>query len=223
MSGTFTDELWQSIAGTTFAAILAHPFLQGLTDGSLDEGAFRFYVQQDALYLRDFGRGLSLLAARADLPEAMVMFNRHAQTTVWVEQALHAGFLSQLGQERPARPAPNCLLYTSYLLRVAYDRPWGEALGAFLPCYWIYSQVGKALKPQGSPHPLYQRWIDTYGSPEFEKDVGDVLATVDRVAALLSPAEQERLRGHFLQSSTFEYMFWDMAYHYQKWPGDMNR
>lgn len=34
------------------SAILAHPFLRGLADGSLDEGTFRHYVVQDALYLR---------------------------------------------------------------------------------------------------------------------------------------------------------------------------
>ena len=38
--------LWDSIAGLD--QILAHPFLAGLADGSLDQKAFRFYVVQDA-------------------------------------------------------------------------------------------------------------------------------------------------------------------------------
>ena len=61
---TFTDELWRSI-GAIYAAILQHPFVRGLTDGSLPREAFRFYAVQDALYLRDFARSLALAGARA--------------------------------------------------------------------------------------------------------------------------------------------------------------
>jgi thiaminase/transcriptional activator TenA len=60
---TFTESLWESI-GEIYLKILKHPFIQGLTDGSLNEEAFRFYVIQDALYLREFSRGLALLGAR---------------------------------------------------------------------------------------------------------------------------------------------------------------
>ncbi len=44
----FTGELWRSIEDI-YAQILAHPFLTGLTDGTLPECSFRFYVLQDAL------------------------------------------------------------------------------------------------------------------------------------------------------------------------------
>ena len=60
----FTDFLWNSI-GEIYGKILEHPFIQGLTDGSLSEESFRFYAVQDALYLRDFARGLAVLGAKA--------------------------------------------------------------------------------------------------------------------------------------------------------------
>jgi hypothetical protein len=34
------------------SAILAHPFLRGVADGSLEEESFFFYLVQDELYLR---------------------------------------------------------------------------------------------------------------------------------------------------------------------------
>ena len=34
------------------SAILAHPFLTELAEGSLDEACFKFYIVQGALYLR---------------------------------------------------------------------------------------------------------------------------------------------------------------------------
>jgi hypothetical protein len=41
MNGRFTSELWQGIGGIC-RAILAHPFLAGLTDGGLPHGTFAF-------------------------------------------------------------------------------------------------------------------------------------------------------------------------------------
>jgi len=87
----FTDFLWNSI-GEIYSKILKHPFITGLTDGSLDETAFRFYVIQDALYLRDFARGLAILGAKATEDKWLMMFAEHARETIVVERALHERF-----------------------------------------------------------------------------------------------------------------------------------
>jgi thiaminase (transcriptional activator TenA) len=60
----FTNELWRSIQ-SIYNEILTHPFLQGLTDGTLAEERFRFYVLQDAIYLREYARALSLAGVRS--------------------------------------------------------------------------------------------------------------------------------------------------------------
>jgi thiaminase (transcriptional activator TenA) len=44
----FTDDLWHAIE-PIYAAILRHPFVTGLNDGSLSRESFRFYAVQDAL------------------------------------------------------------------------------------------------------------------------------------------------------------------------------
>jgi hypothetical protein len=41
----FTAELWHAI-DEIYASILEHPFLRGLTDGTLSEESFLFYVLQ---------------------------------------------------------------------------------------------------------------------------------------------------------------------------------
>ena len=66
---SFTDELWHSIE-PIYAAILRHPFIAGLTDGSLPRESFEFYAVQDALYLREFARSLAIAAARAPKADA---------------------------------------------------------------------------------------------------------------------------------------------------------
>jgi thiaminase/transcriptional activator TenA len=92
----FTRELWKSIE-PIYAAILEHPFLRGLTDGSLPRESFKFYAVQDALYLREFARALSLAAARAPEDDWIVMFNEHSAGALKVERALHEGFFKEFG------------------------------------------------------------------------------------------------------------------------------
>jgi thiaminase/transcriptional activator TenA len=216
----FSEMLWQRIA-EIYDRILAHPFLTGLTDGTLGEDAFRFYAVQDALYLRDFARGLALLAAKSPTDDATIMFSEHAKTAIVVERALHDSFFAQWGltpEDVYATPqAPNNLLYTSYLLRVAYERPFHEGLGAFLPCYWIYWEVGKELEKRGSSTAIYQRWIDTYASTEFGETVQQVIALMNRTAESLTTGDKAQVAEHFVMTSRFEYLFWDMGYRQQTW------
>ncbi len=131
-----TGELWDGIA-PTYAAILAHPFVGGLTDGSLDPDAFAFYVVQDAHYLREYARALSVLSARAPDEDAIRMFAEHAAGAIAVERALHEELLPAFGinpEAIAATPvAPTCLAYTSFLLATAHTGWFAAGLGAVLP------------------------------------------------------------------------------------------
>ena len=217
----FTDELWHAIE-SIYAAILRHPFLTGLSDGSLSRDSFRFYAVQDALYLREFARGLSMAAARAPRDEWIIMFNEHAAEALRVERALHEGFFQEFGlspDDVAATPlAPTNVAYTSYLLAVAYGRPFHEVVAALLPCYWIYWEVGKALERAGSADPLYTRWIGTYASEAFGDVVRAVLAATNLMAGSLTAAERDAMRRHFVTTSRYEWMFWDMGYRIAVWP-----
>jgi thiaminase/transcriptional activator TenA len=222
MSGErFSAELWSGIE-EIYEAILAHPFLTGLVDGSLERESFQFYVIQDAHYLREYARALSVAAARAPTEQDIAMFARHAEGAVEVERSLHESFFADFGlsAEHVARTpvTPTNRAYTSYLLATAYGGSFAELLGAVLPCYWIYWEVGKQLSERGSPDPLYSRWIDTYGGEEFGEIARAVLALSDRIGPELSPAERERAAGHFITTSRYEWMFWEMGWRREQWP-----
>ena len=221
MRGSLTDRLWGSI-DDIFKAILDHPFIDGLTTGSLERDAFRFYVVQDSLYLKDYARALAVCAAKAPHEEAIKMFAEHAAGAIAVERQLHESFFIDLGmseeQVRATEMAPTNLGYTSYLSAVAYGRSFAEALGAVLPCYWIYWEVGKALLDRGSPDPLYRRWIETYGGEDFAAIVQAVLDLTDEIGVDISAAEESKVREHFETTSRYEWMFWDMGYRKEAWP-----
>jgi thiaminase/transcriptional activator TenA len=225
--GTQSDDrllsarLWAGIEDI-YASILAHPFIAGLTDGSLDREAFRFYVVQDAHYLRDYARALSVAAAKAPTEADIGMFAEHAAGGIAVERSLHESFFADFGmseEEVAATPmAPTNLAYTSYLLASVYGGSFPEALGAVLPCYWIYWEVGKTLLRRGSPDPLYRRWIETYGGEEFAAVVQAVLALTDRLEPQLAPADEARVHERFRTTSRYEWMFWEMGYRQERWP-----
>jgi len=100
----FFAELWSGIEGT-YQAILEHTFITGLTDGSLERVAFEFYVVQDAHYLREYARALSVAAARAPAEADIAMFNEHAAGAIAVERSLHEGFFADLGISEGERRA----------------------------------------------------------------------------------------------------------------------
>ncbi len=216
----FTELLWISI-GDIYGKILDHPFVQGLADGSLNEEVFRFYVIQDALYLKDYARGLALLGAKAPQDRWLMMFVEHARDAIVVERALHESFFREwelTDEEVYSAPmAPNNLLYTSYLLKTAYERPFPEILGSFLPCYWIYWEVGKELEKRGSPKELFRRWIQTYSSEQYASVVYQVLEVMDQVAHGLKDDDLKLIQNHFIMTSRLEYLFWDMGFHKQTW------
>ena len=221
MKKDFTTQLWEEVT-SIYQAILKHPFVSGLTDGSLSEDRFRFYTIQDALYLRDFAKALAAAAASAPRDEWTEFLAAHARDTLVVERALHDSFFGDWDltpEQVYATPiAPTNLAYTSYLLRVAHGGSFEEAVAALLPCDWIYIQVGGELVKEGSPNALYQRWIDTYASEEFRDIVQQFIDMVDDAAEDASEARREKMRHHFVIASRYEWMFWDMAWQEETWP-----
>ena len=217
----FTGELWAA-AEPTYAAILRHPFVTGLSDGTLDVEAFQFYVIEDAYYLVEFARAVSLVAAKAPKDNWIVILNKSSISLLEAERLLHESYFHDFAlseNELAQRPvAPTTLAYTNYLLTTAHSRPFAEALSCILPCYWIYLEVGKTLSKTGSPDPLYQRWIDNYGAEEYEAEVNSLLHMVDEVAEGETDVCRRAMKKHFFRTSCYEWMFWDMAYRKEAWP-----
>jgi thiaminase (transcriptional activator TenA) len=221
MSESLTADLWNGIT-SIYEAILEHPFVTGLTDGSLPADAFAFYVVQDALYLRDYARTLAVVAAKAPDTAGTEMFARHAAEIITVERVLHDSLMADLGIDaaaaEAAEPAPTTLAYTSYLLATALSGSYAEGVGVVLPCYWIYYEVGRELLRHGSPNAQYQKWIDTYADEQYGDVVRSVLDVGDALGPSLGAAERARVERHFRVTSRYEWMFWDAGYRQERWP-----
>lgn len=216
----FTDELWSEIR-PIYEKTLRHPFLKGLSDGTLARSRFQFYLLQDGHYLRAFGQTLSVLASKAPREDWAITLNEHAADALKVERQLHESILGSYGLSKRdierAGVAPTNYAYTTHLLATAHQRPFAEGLAAVLPCYWIYWEAGKELKKLGSKNPDYQKWIDQYAGEEYGKVVRQVLDMMNAEAARLDPQSRLAVKELFVRSARYEYMFWDMAWREERW------
>ena len=215
----FTDRLWQEIT-PIYQAILAHPFLSAMADGSLSRERFVFYMQQDALYLQDFARALGLAGVRSSDPATVKAFLDFGSVAISVERALHESYFAEFGAGEAAEKAPACFAYTNYLLATAGVKSHAEAVAALLPCFWIYREVGNHINSTAAKdlefNP-YRRWIETYAGDSYNVAVESAIAITNSVAESATAAQQELMVAAFRTSSRLEWQFWDSAYRLEAW------
>jgi len=218
---SFSRAAWEQNADT-YDVIRTMPFNAELADGMLSEARFKHYITQDAHYLIGFGRALTLAAAKAPNPDRIVQFAKSAEGAIVVERALHGSFFERYGitPEIFARTplSPACHHYVSYLMATAYGEPYEVLLGALLPCFWIYAEVGRDIHARAAPNNPYQAWIDTYAGEDFHAAVRAVIAAADEVAADASPPLRARMHAAFTRATQLEWIFWDSAFRLETWP-----
>ncbi|MQY83331.1 thiaminase II, partial [archaeon] len=88
------------------------------------------------------------------------------------------------------------------------------------PCMWSYQEIGEWMRdsPGLDRSPLYREWADTYVSQEYIDLVRWYRDLTDRSASSGGSRERDLMLRHFVLSSRYEYLFWEMAYEKEEWP-----
>ncbi|MEH7488377.1 thiaminase II [Priestia megaterium] len=200
-----------------------HPFVEGMGDGTLEKEKFRFYMIQDYLYLIDYAKLFAIGAMKATDVQTMGKFAALLDSTLNEEMSLHREYakkfeISEKELEK-AQPSPTTLAYTHYMLHVGQSGTLAELVAALLPCMWSYWEIGKELSEKpGANNEFYCEWIEMYSSEEFGELATWCINLFDSLTEDKSEAELEKLEEIFLNTTRFEYMFWDMAYNEAMWP-----
>ncbi|WP_370614967.1 TenA family protein [Mumia sp. Pv 4-285] len=218
----FSQSAWTHVAGW-YDAIMAHPFVTGLADGSLPPEVFARYLLDDAHYLAQYARTLAMLSARAGDPALSAELARGAADAVEAERLLHQGFLAPLGIDPDApdaaEPTPTCRAYVGTLLADAAYAPVEVGLAGVLPCFRVYLEVGRAIAAQADDHAHpFRAWIDTYSDPAFDAAVTRVEEWADRLAAATTDGRREAMLAAYARATRFEWMFWDASWRGEAWP-----
>ena len=194
--------LWQANADWA-AKILAHPFVQGLGDGSLATASFKSYVAQDAYFLDAFARAYAFCLAHGTTREDLFGF-AELIAGVLEELKLHKSYTEKLEVSLDdVTPLPATRAYVDFLLQTARQGQLGETIAAMTPCMRLYAFLGQALAKKDVA-PAYADWVKTYSDPGFE-------ALAVRLESLLDQhaVDSPVVRANYRRAMELEYGFFD--------------
>lgn len=212
-----TDRLYEA-AAPVWAKCLAHPFVTGIGDGSLDVEKFRYFMLQDYLYLFDYAKVFALGVVKASDPALMRTFAKNVDAILDGEMCIHRAYMKRLGvteeQVLAVTPALDNLSYTHYMLAVAHTGTPVEIVAAILACSWSYAEIGQALAkiPGAMEHPFYGEWIQGYAGADYAATNDALIELMNRLGEGASEAQVQRLTEIFVRCSRYELGFWDMAW-----------
>ena len=204
-----SSKLWQNHLDLANES-LAHPFVQGIADGTLPKETFADYVGQDAFFLEAFARAYSIAAAKAPTWQSFNVFHDLA-AGVLSELKLHQSY-AQTWNVTLAQVSPGTATrqYTDFLLATAWSQPIGVTAVAMSPCMRLYAHLGQQLAQGGIPEHTYKDWIATYSSDEFEPLAAQLETIVDEYAE-----DSELIRSTYRYAMVCERDFFQAAWRYQ--------
>ena len=185
---------------------LAHPFVRGLSDGSLSEKAYSGYIAQDAFFLDAFARAYAMALVRSEDRATMRAFH-DLLGGVFKELKLHEKVAAERGIDlRDLEPLPATVAYTDFLAARAHQGTVGEVLAAMTPCMRLYRFLGIELAREGNLG-TRRDWLATYAGEELGKLVSVIEGLLDR-SAVGSPGEAVAYR----RALELEVGFFDSAW-----------
>lgn len=201
---SLAGELWS--ANTDLAAsALRHPFVQGLSDGTLPAERFAGYVAQDAFFLQAFARAYALCVAHSPDRTALDAF-ADLLAGVREELRLHDAYAARWGIDlATTEPVAATSGYTDFLLAQAGLGNLGTTCAAMTPCMRLYAHLGQSLTGQAAE--TYAEWATTYADPAFEALAATLERLVDRYAA-----DTAEVRSAYRRAMRLELAFFDAAW-----------
>jgi thiaminase (transcriptional activator TenA) len=194
--------LWQANADWA-ARILAHPFVQGLGDGSLPLESFKGYVAQDAYFLDAFARAYAFCLAHGTTRDDLFGF-AELIAGVLEELKLHKSYTEKLQVSLDdVTPIPATRAYVEFLLHTARQGQLGETVAAMTPCMRLYAFLGQELAKKDVA-PAYADWVKTYADPGFKALAARLESLLDQ-HAVDSPV----VRANYQRAMELEYGFFD--------------
>lgn len=219
----FSERLFKTVE-PIWNSYLEHPFVKGIGEGTLEKEKFIHYMKQDYVYLIEYSRVFAIGSAKANDLKTMTMFANLLHGTMNYEMDLHREYAQKFGisheELEATEPSATMTAYTSYMLSQAQLGGVENAVAAVLACAWSYNWIGKELAtwPGALEHELYGNWVKMYSSEGFTKIANDCIELINEIAKEKLEEELKRLEEIVVNTSRFEYMFWDMANNVSMWP-----
>jgi len=201
-------------------AYVAHPFVDGLGDGTLPAAAFQSYLVQDYLFLIQFARAYALAIYKSRTLDEMRTALSGVKAILDTEMDLHVRLCAGWGlgpSELERAPEGRATIaYTRFVLDCGQRGDLLDLYVALAPCVVGYADIAASLarRPGGiSESNPYRDWILDHSGPLYQEVARSARANLDRLARLaLTEARFDDLAETFGRASRLEADFWSQGF-----------
>ncbi len=209
------DKLWAN--SRTIERFKEHNFPLELANGTLNVEKFRFFIQQDSLYIKHYADAMRLLSDKAPDEVLKDELYRMAQESYELEYIIQQEFFKSFDIEYTSTMQPACLAYSSFLKMTVQEESFIIGLTSLLPCFWVYLENGKYIQERTVENNKYQSWIDTYVSQEFMQQTEWIKSLVEKYSNDADENTINKMKEVFEYSCKLDYKFMDDAYNLVIW------
>ncbi|WP_264729975.1 TenA family protein [Wolbachia endosymbiont (group B) of Episyrphus balteatus] len=193
--------------------IIKHPFNVELMNNTLDYEKFKFYLQQDFLYVVDCTRALLIIAAKFNDVEIMNKLVCVAVGTFATRDYYREHF-ADCDLSDSHKKSKSCSAFTNFFVRVAHHNSVAEGLAASYPCFCIYQIVVRHIaKGKTVADNKYQKWIDFFNSDAANTMIDDVTNIMNSLYKKSNDNEQRNMLEFFRSGMQLEMEFWNEIYY----------
>ncbi len=213
------DQLKRACADE-WRAYCHHDFVEEIGAGTLPIASFRYYLEQDYVFLIHFSRAWALAVYKSDGVADMQWATEILHATLNTEMKLHVEFsekfgVSQQDLERTVEAQAN-LAYTRFVLDRAMAGDVLDLYVALMPCVVGYAEIGNRLAldhgPERPRNP-YREWIEMYAAEDYQRLAIKSIALLERISRERGGmARLDSLKATFRSATLLEENFWNLCH-----------
>ena len=198
-----------------------HEFLKKLSEGTLKKDYFLNYLKQDYLFLIQFSKAWSLAVLKSDNLDEMKISASTVNDLINFEMQLHIDLCNEYGISKTELEITDeqneNIAYTRYVLELGYSGDFLDLLSALVPCVLGYGEIGLNLKDFKPDNVMYQKWIETYASNEYQEVCKNVSQLIDKSFLIRLGKNYKdtykwvQANKIFNKATLLEVDFWNMA------------
>ena len=198
-----------------------HDFLKQLSDNSLKKDYFLNYLKQDYLFLIQFSKAWSLAVLKSDNLDEMKISASTVNDLINFEMQLHIDLCNEYGISKTDLEITDeqneNIAYTRYVLELGYSGDFLDLLSSLAPCVLGYGEIGLNLKDCKPNNVMYQKWIETYASIEYQDVCENVSQLIDNAFIMRlgnnykNTYKWVQANKIFKKATLLEVDFWNMA------------
>ncbi|NOX29151.1 MAG: hypothetical protein GXP35_03735 [Actinobacteria bacterium] len=209
-------------SGESWGSLVENTFVAQMADGSLPLDSFRFYIEQNLLYLPRYSRMLGFAVANSQDLRYLGRFQRALKQIMEVEVPANERLLADVIHRGAASlggttAGTACVDYGNFLVATAATCSSNDVIAAMLPCAWSYADIA-ARYGAVAPHPIYEQWLGVFGGDDYQTYIEGLISEVDALFGDTPLPDLDRLKSIFATGVRMETAFWAAAMNIER-PG----